>query len=49
MAETTKPEATTPERNSRKTARGYVVSNKMDKPIVVEIEERIKHRLYGKV
>ena len=49
MAETTKPEATSAERNSRKTARGYVVSDKMDKTIVVEIEERMKHRLYGKV
>ena len=49
MAETTKPEATSAERNSRKTARGYVVSDKMDKTIVVEIEERKKHRLYGKV
>lgn len=49
MAETTKPEATTPERNSRKTARGYVVSDKMDKTIVVEVEDRVKHALYGKV
>lgn len=37
------------ERNSRKTARGYVVSDKMDKTIVVEIEDRKKHRLYGKI
>ena len=49
MAETTKPEATSAERNSRKTARGYVVSDKMDKTIVVEIEERMNHRLYGNV
>ena len=37
------------ERGSRKTARGYVVSDKMDKTIVVEVEDRKKHRLYGKV
>ncbi|GAA4514526.1 30S ribosomal protein S17 [Brevibacterium yomogidense] len=37
------------ERNARKTARGYVVSDKMDKTIVVEVEDRKKHRLYGKV
>ncbi|WP_152348426.1 MULTISPECIES: 30S ribosomal protein S17 [Brevibacterium] len=49
MAETTNTEATAAERNSRKTARGYVVSDKMDKTIVVEVEERMKHRLYGKV
>ena len=37
------------ERNNRKTARGYVVSDKMDKTIVVEVEDRVKHALYGKV
>ena len=37
------------ERGSRNTARGYVVSDKMDKTIVVEVEDRKKHRLYGKV
>jgi small subunit ribosomal protein S17 len=36
-------------RGNRKTARGYVVSDKMDKTIVVEIEDRKKHALYGKV
>ena len=36
-------------RNFRKTARGYVVSDKMDKTIVVEVEDRVKHPLYGKV
>ncbi|GAA1843194.1 30S ribosomal protein S17 [Brevibacterium marinum] len=49
MAETTNPEATPEERNTRKTARGYVVSDKMQKTIVVEVEERKTHRLYGKV
>jgi ribosomal protein S17 len=29
--------------------RGYVVSDKMDKTIVVEVEDRVKHPLYGKV
>lgn len=37
------------QRGARKTARGYVVSDKMDKTIVVEVEDRKKHRLYGKV
>ncbi|GAB3041588.1 30S ribosomal protein S17 [Sediminivirga luteola] len=38
-----------PARASRKIRRGLVVSDKMDKTIVVEIEDRVKHRLYGKV
>ncbi|MBD8019285.1 30S ribosomal protein S17 [Brevibacterium gallinarum] len=38
-----------PERGSRKTARGYVVSDKMNKTIVVEVEDRKMHRLYGKI
>lgn len=37
------------ERGHRKTARGYVVSDKMEKTIVVEVEDRVKHSLYGKV
>mgnify|MGYP001293078718 FL=1 len=37
------------ERPYRKTQRGYVVSDKMDTTIVVEVEERVKHSLYGKV
>ena len=37
------------DRGDRKTARGYVVSDKMDKTIVVEVEDRVKHALYGKV
>lgn len=36
-------------RGYRKARRGYVVSDKMDKTIVVEVEDRVKHRLYGKV
>ncbi len=37
------------ERNSRRTLRGYVVSDKMQKTIVVDVEDRKKHALYGKV
>ena len=37
------------ERNNRKTRQGYVVSDKMDKTVVVEVEDRVKHPLYGKV
>lgn len=37
------------ERNNRKTKIGKVVSDKMDKTIVVAIEESVKHPLYSKV
>lgn len=37
------------ERNSRKTQKGVVVSNKMNKTVVVKIERRIRHPRYGKV
>ncbi|NDC18807.1 MAG: 30S ribosomal protein S17 [Microbacteriaceae bacterium] len=37
------------DRGDRKSRRGYVVSDKMDKTIVVEVEDRVKHPLYGKV
>ena len=36
-------------RNLRKTRTGIVVSDKMDKTIVVAIRERVKHSLYGKI
>jgi len=36
-------------RGYRKVRRGYVVSDKMEKTIVVEVEDRVKHPLYGKV
>ena len=39
----------TEERASRKVRVGYVVSDKMDKTIVVELEDRVKHKLYGKI
>ncbi len=37
------------ERAQRKTREGLVVSDKMDKTVVVEVEDRVKHALYGKV
>lgn len=37
------------ERNYRKTRIGKVVSDKMDKTIVVAIEDSVKHKLYNKV
>ena len=37
------------ERGPRKVREGYVVSDKMDKTVVVAVEDRVKHRLYGKV
>ena len=37
------------ERNLRKTRQGKVVSNKMDKTIVVAIEDHVKHPLYKKI
>ena len=36
-------------RHDRKVREGLVVSDKMDKTIVVEVEDRVKHGLYGKV
>jgi len=36
-------------RATRKTREGLVVSDKMDKTVVVAVEDRVKHALYGKV
>lgn len=36
-------------RGTRKVREGVVVSDKMDKTIVVAVESRVKHSLYGKV
>jgi len=52
--EVTQPEGrneeTQPEgRNKRKVREGYVVSDKMNKTVVVALEDRKKHPLYGKV
>ena len=41
--------ASTEERNARKTREGLVVSDKMDKTVVVSVEDRVKHAMYGKV
>lgn len=48
MSENT-AEATRQQRSNRKSRRGYVVSDKMDKTVVVRVEDRVKHALYGKV
>ena len=37
------------ERNLRKTRTGKVVSNKMDKTIVVAVEDHVRHPLYNKI
>jgi small subunit ribosomal protein S17 len=50
MAELAKREATqAPDRNSRKTRIGLVVSDKMAKTVVVSIERRVQHPVYGKM
>jgi small subunit ribosomal protein S17 len=49
MSETT-TDATAQGRTShRKVREGLVVSDKMQKTVVVEVEDRVKHPLYGKV
>jgi small subunit ribosomal protein S17 len=50
-AEEKAPVAATAEvvRGYRKSLRGIVTGDKMDKTIVVEVEDRVKHPLYGKV
>ncbi|KUF17671.1 MULTISPECIES: 30S ribosomal protein S17 [Streptomyces] len=42
-------EETKAARGFRKTREGLVVSDKMDKTVVVAVEDRVKHALYGKV
>lgn len=50
MSDNTKAaEAPEAQRATRKVRRGYVVSDKMDKTIVIEVEDRVKHPLYAKV
>lgn len=46
--EVTTPEETTVARNDRKTRQGTVVSDKGDKTVVVLVERRFAHPLYGK-
>jgi small subunit ribosomal protein S17 len=48
MSENTATESTV-ERNQRKVREGLVVSDKMDKTVVVNVEDRVKHAKYGKV
>jgi len=43
------PTTSTVSRGYRKVREGYVVSDKMDKTVVVEVEDRVKHPKYGKV
>jgi small subunit ribosomal protein S17 len=42
-------ESTNQTRSTRKVREGLVVSDKMDKTVIVEVEDRVKHALYGKV
>jgi small subunit ribosomal protein S17 len=42
-------EQTTEVRGNRKVREGIVVSDKMDKTVVVAVEDRVKHALYGKI
>ena len=42
------PTTETPARNDRKVREGYVVSDKMNKTVTVEVEDRVQHPLYGK-
>ena len=46
---TEQPKDETVQRGYRKSRIGYVTSDKMDKTVVVEVEDRVKHALYGKV
>jgi small subunit ribosomal protein S17 len=39
----------TTDRSARKVREGLVVSDKMNKTVVVSVEDRVKHALYGKV
>ena len=48
-AERGRADAPAAERGRRKVREGYVVGDKMDKTVVVAVEDRVKHRLYGKV
>jgi small subunit ribosomal protein S17 len=48
-ASTSDAQAPERKRGTRKTREGLVVSDKMDKTVVVVVEDRVKHALYGKV
>ena len=49
MAELQRDESAAAQRNSRKTRVGMVVSDKMQKTVVVSIERRVQHPVYGKM
>ncbi|MHA5054884.1 30S ribosomal protein S17 [Streptomyces sp. SD15] len=49
MSENNVTETAAEARGFRKTREGLVVSDKMDKTVVVAVEDRVKHALYGKV
>jgi small subunit ribosomal protein S17 len=49
MSEQVAAEETAQSRGFRKVLQGLVVSDKMDKTVVVAVEDRFKHPLYGKV
>ena len=48
MADTTEQATSTTGRGERKVRIGKVVSNKMDKTVIVTVERRVSHGLYGK-
>jgi small subunit ribosomal protein S17 len=49
MTENPVAEGVVEDRSARKVREGLVVSDKMDKTVVVSVEDRVKHALYGKV
>jgi small subunit ribosomal protein S17 len=49
VADATVVDAATDQRGYRKTREGLVVSDKMDKTVVVAVEDHVKHPKYGKV
>ncbi len=49
MTEINEAAATEVRTSHRKLREGMVVSDKMQKTVVVEVEDRVKHALYGKV
>ena len=49
MTEQPQKTAETEQRGDRKSRRGYVVSDKMDKTVVVQLQDNVTHALYGKV
>ena len=49
MSENPVVEGSVEDRSARKVREGLVVSDKMDKTVVVSVEDRVKHALYGKV